>query len=767
MYDTVDRAALGRVSVGGRDGETTTYRTASARESGVPASRRARRDGADPGAKGAAGGKRKRRRWTRRLLLIGAFTFFVLFAAGCAVLYAATRIPLPSTIAEDAAKQVSVITYADGKNEVARIGTVNRTNVSIDEVSDAAQHAVLAAENKDFYSEPGISPRGIARAMWANVRGREISQGGSTITQQYAKNAFLNQKRTFTRKVQDIALAVKLDRKYTKDEILGFYLNTIYFGRGSYGIEAAAKTYFGVSAKDLTAEQGAVIAGLIRSPNNLDPRVDPAAAGRRWRDVMATMAEKGWLDAPPAPGAEPPPTKRRDPSNGFAANPQAAYIREQVKRELAAVGITEDNLNLDGLRISTTIDVGRQTAAFQAVGKIIGPAYAAVPDIRTGVVAIQPGTGRVLAWYGGSIYGPDANGQEFWQDNVSQAKLPPGSTFKPITLVAALKEGKSIRSVWPAPKETEVPGYKVVNDEGDPDFGYVDLAKAMAESINTVYVPLGIEAGLKNVVETAYTMGVSKQPPLTDRAGVSLGIDAVSAKDMVTVYGTLAGGGTVAKPHVVDKVVDNSGEVIYQADGEPKRVLPAGVVADTTYALEQVIDKGTGKKARLAGDRPAAGKTGTTDDFRSAWFCGYTKEIASCVNMFRGTGEDTDAFRLKKIPGAADGVYGGTFPALIWKTFMDAALNNTPVSKFEPPVYGGTVTDASPPPNPTPTPAAPTPAGPPPSAVATPTKDDILGDLFPRQPQQQPPPPQEPQEPQRPHKPQPQPSSEGITIKIS
>jgi membrane peptidoglycan carboxypeptidase len=711
------------------------------------------------GGKGAAGGKR-RRRWLRRLVVIGLFSFLLLLAAGCAVLYAATRIPLPSTIAEDAAKQVSVITYADGENEIAKIGTVNRTNVSIGEVSVAAQHAVLAAENKDFYSEPGISPRGIARAMWANIRGREISQGGSTITQQYAKNAFLNQRRTFTRKVQDIALAVKLDRKYTKDEILGFYLNTIYFGRGSYGIEAAAKTYFGVSAKDLTAEQGAVIAGLIRSPNNLDPRVDPRAAERRWRDVMATMAEKGWLDAPSAPGAKPPATKQRDPSNGFAANPQAAYIREQVKRELAAVGITEDNLNLDGLRITTTIDRGRQTAAFQAVGKVIGPAYAAVPNIRTGVVAIQPGTGRVLAWYGGSIYGPDANGQEFWQDNVSQAKLPPGSTFKPITLVAALKEGKSIKSVWPAPRETEVPGYKVVNDEGDPDFGYVDLAEAMAESINTVYVPLGIEAGLKNVVETAYTMGVSKQPPLTDRAGVSLGIDAVSAKDMVTVYGTLASGGTVAKPHVVDKVVDNSGDVIYQGDGESKRVLPAGVVTDTTYALEQVIAKGTGKKARLAGNRPAAGKTGTTDDFRSAWFCGYTKEIASCVNMFRGTGEDTDAFRLKEIPGAADGVYGGSFPALIWKTFMDGALNNTPVSRFDAPVYGGTVTNASPTPNPTPTPAPPPPITTLPPA-ATPTKtDDILGDLFPQKPQK---PQKQPPDPQQP---QPQPSSEGIEVKI-
>ncbi len=447
---------------------------------------------------------------------------------------------------------------------------------------------------------------------------------------------------------------------------------------------------------------------------------------------MATMVEKGWLKAVPAPGAKPPETKQRDPSNGFAVNPQAAYIREQVKRELSQAGFTEDQINLDGLRVTTTIDLGRQTAAFQAVGNVIGPAYAAMPDLRTGLVAIQPGTGKVLAWYGGSIYGADPNGQEFWEDNVSQAKLPPGSTFKPITLVAFLKEGKSLRSVFPAPARTEVPGYVVVNDEGHGDYGYVDLPKAMAESINTVYVPLGIDAGLGNVIATARDMGISKKVELTDRAGVSLGIDAVSAEDMVAVYGTLASGGTVAAPHVVDTVTDNSGRVIYRSDPHSKRVISPGVAADTTYALQQVIKDGTGKKAALAGDRPAAGKTGTTDDFRSAWFCGYTKEIASCVNMFRGTGEDTDKYRLTGIPGAQDGVYGGGFPAKIWKAFMDAALATAPVTQLDAPVYGGTVGNYTPPP----TPAVP--STPPPSAEfatlppsATPTGGDILRDLFP------------------------------------
>nr|WP_241830068.1 transglycosylase domain-containing protein [Parafrankia colletiae] len=641
---------------------------------------------------------RNRPRWFRRLVLIGLTSGSLLFVAGIAVIYAATRVPLPDEVKTD---QTSIIAWGSG-GEITRIGTVNRTDVPLSQVSKDVQHAVLAAENYNFYNEPGISPKGIARALWVNVTGGEISQGGSTITQQYAKNAYLTQDRTFTRKMREIVLAIKLDRKYSKDQILEFYLNTIYFGRQSYGIEAAAKSYFNKPAAQLTAGEGAVIAGLIRSPNYLDPKENPGPAESRWKDVVATMVAQGWAPASLA-NEKPPPVLDKDESGGYNSSDQVGYIRDQVKDELEAAGITEDQINRGGLRITTTLDEGRQTAAFQAVDGQLAEAYAAVPDLRTGLVALKPGTGEVLAWYGGSLYGKGDNGQEQFVDNVSGARVPPGSTFKTVTLVTALKEGISLRSTYEAPARLTVLDYPVNNDESEPGhLGWPDLVEATAESINTVYVPLGVDVGVNDIIRTARDMGVDEGTLLEDVAGVTLGKDGVSALDMTQVYSTLASGGYRSTPHIVARVEDSSGEdILPLRDGQTTSdpVIPPTVARDATFALQAVLDHGTGKNARLANNRPAAGKTGTTDDFRSAWFCGYTKQIASCVNMFRGKGERKD--QLKGIPGAEDGVYGGNYPAKIWKAFMDAALKDVPVTGFDPPAYGGAVTLRSPAPAPT------------------------------------------------------------------
>ncbi|OHV27253.1 glycosyl transferase [Parafrankia soli] len=712
---------------GGRPG---AGRTGAGRRPGGPTRPSDRERGRRPGAGetsaahatgGRAGGRgrvrpnagkrgprwwRNRPRWLRRLVLIGMTSGAFLFVAGIAVIYAATRVPLPDEVKTD---QTSIISWAgaDGKpgGELARIGDVNRTDVPLSQVSKDVQHAVLAAENENFYNEPGISPRGIARALWVNLSGGEIAQGGSTITQQYAKNAYLTQERTFTRKMREIVLAIKLDQKYSKDQILEFYLNTIYFGRQSYGIEAAAKTYFGKPAAELTAGEGAVIGGLIRSPNYLDPLEHPGPAEARWKDVVATMVAKGW--APASLATEKPPTVLPWNQNTNNSSDQVQYIKLQVKKELNAAGITEDQINRGGLRITTTLDLNRQTAAFQAVTSQISQAYAAVPDLRTGLVAIKPGTGEVLAWYGGSLYGKGTNGQEQYLDNVSGAAVPPGSTFKTITLVAALENNISLRSTYEAPSQITLEGgYVVNNDESEPGhLGWPDLVEATAESINTVYVPLGNEIGVNKIIQTARDMGVDAD--LDDVAGVTLGQDSVTALDMVEVYGTLASGGYRATPHIVAKVEDNSGRIIMDGatiNGKPvvdkEPTVPPSVARDATFALESVIDHGTGKSARLANNRPAAGKTGTTDDFRSAWFCGYTPEISSCVNMFRGKGEVAD--QLRGIPGAERGVYGGAFPAQIWKAFMDAALQGIAPKPFDPPAYGGIVTQRSPAPAPTP-----------------------------------------------------------------
>ncbi len=729
LYDTTDRAAMDRIGVRERTASSTTYVrrprpddvfATSAVEAldrgGDSPPGRAGRRAAEPTVRRGQGKHgpmfwRNRPRWLRRLVLLGLLFSVLMIAALVAVVLAFTKVPLPATV--NTAEQTSVITYADGRTEIAKIGTVNRTNVPLSQVSVDAQHAVLAAENKNFYSEPGISPKGIARAIWVNLRGGEIAQGGSTITQQYAKNAYLTQERTFSRKFKEIAMAIKIDQQYSKDDVLEFYLNTIYFGRGCYGIEAAAKTYFDKPAKDLTAEEGAVIAGLIRSPNALDPRVTPVAAERRWHEVIDTMVAKGWLDPSRAgPDKKPPVTKERDRSNGLAvSSPQAAYIRDQVKDELIAAGITEQQINLQGLRIQTSIDQGRQTAAYLAVTNVLQKPYAAVPDLRTGLVAVEPSSGRVLAWYGGSIYGKGTNGQTFWEDNVSEAQVPPGSTFKPITLAAALTHGASLNSTYEAPDVLKIPGnaadgsgtYVVHNDEEHGNFGYPNLIKSTAESINTVFVPLGITAGIDNVISTARALGVSKDVALTDDAGVTLGRDGITAKNMVAVYSTFANGGKAIPPHLVDRVVDGKGKVIYEGPRRSTNALSASVTADVTYALQSVIKDGTGKAAQLADGRPAAGKTGTTDNFRTAWFCGYVPQLAACVNMFRGDGGVSKATALVGIPGAMSGVYGGGYPAKVWKAFMDGALSGVAPQAFAAPKYVGTVTNASPSPTPEPT----------------------------------------------------------------
>ncbi|WP_308301641.1 transglycosylase domain-containing protein [Frankia umida] len=648
---------------------------------------------------------RRRPRWLRRLVLAGVFSSILLFVAGIAVIYAATRVPLPDEVKT---AQTSIIYYSPTSaqqstgDEMARLGTVNRTDVPLSQVSKAMQHAALAAEDKRFYSEPGISPKGIARALYVNLTGGDL-QGGSTITQQYAKNAYLTQERTFTRKMREIVLAVKLDRKYSKDKILEFYLNTIFFGRNAYGIEAAAKAYFNTTAAQLTPEQGAVLAGLIRSPNYLDPVKNPGPAATRWHEVVATMAAEGWAPAS-ITSAQPPPVIPKPIQNTADTSAQVAYIRDEVVRELTAAGITEQQIKQDGLRITTTIDQSRQIASFQAVNQVLSSAYAAVPDLRTGLSAVEPGTGRILAWYGGSLYGKDAQGREAYEDNVSGAQVQSASTFKTITLIAALQKNINLKSTYAAPAKAYLPGYVVENDESEGgDLGYKNLIEATAASINTVYVPLGQTIGVNNVIATARTLGIRDRTALKSEAGITLGQDSVYPIDMTSVYSVLASNGVRATPHIVDKVVDGNGQVIYSgAVQNPKQVIPAAVARDATYALQSVITdpSGTGHRAALEGGREAAGKTGTSTDFRSAWFCGYTKEIASCVDMFRGEGLVSD--QLRGIPGAPDGVYGGTLPARVWKAFMDAALRGVPKSTFDPPAFGGMVQDNAPP-SPSPT----------------------------------------------------------------
>ena len=356
----------------------------------------------------------------RQLLLLGAVGFLALVAV-ISVAYAATSIPQPKSLVS---AQTTIVYFDNGKTEIGRFGDQNRIIIPLDQVPDHVQKAVLAAEDRTFYENRGISPTGIARAFWSNLRGG-ATQGGSTITQQYAKNAYLSSERTYTRKFKEFFIAVKLARRDDKDKILQDYLNTIYFGRGAYGIQTAAQTYFGVDAKDLTVEQGAVLASVIRSPAGYDPTNHPDRLQPRFDYVLDGMVAKGWLDPAKRDGMTVPPLAEGNKPKGGTDY----YLMDAVRRELKANGFTDRDIDLGGLRVISTFDRRSQRAAVRAVRQERPRENA--KNVHIGLSAVEPGTGAVVAMYGGA----EAGGL----NEVTQARVQPGSSFKPFTLAAALR----------------------------------------------------------------------------------------------------------------------------------------------------------------------------------------------------------------------------------------------------------------------------------------------------------------------------------------
>ncbi|MFN2522668.1 MAG: transglycosylase domain-containing protein [Mycobacteriales bacterium] len=637
--------------------------------------------------------RRRRLRVSRRGLVAVAAAPFVLVGAAAVLAYASTDVPSPSSIA---LPQISVISYADG-GEIGRVGAENRVEVPLAQVSDAAQKAVLAAENRDYYSEPGISFKGIGRAFWVNLHGN-ASQGGSTITQQYAKNVFLSRDKTLRRKAREALLAVKLDRKYSKDEILGYYLNTVYFGRGAYGIESAAQVYFGKKAAALDASEGAVLAALLRSPSGYDPARNPKDARARWEYVIDGMRSEGWLKG----NATYPAVRPRRQSDA-QAGPQG-YLVQQVLDELEKNGISESEVASGGLRISTTIDRRAQAAAVRAVREMGGATAPA--GLHRALVAVEPGTGRIRAEYAGDDYVK----RPF--NDVTQGIAQAGSSFKPFVLAAALDSGMSLKLQMDGKSPQTFGNYEVRNfgPGAGEQFPMIDLVKATAHSVNTVFVPLGQQVGLPQVAGTATRLGVTADMTKDSRyPSLSLGVTAVHPIDQATAYATLAARGVHADPFIVQQVTNARRHLIYRAKRQTANALPQSVADDTTYALQHVVTEGTGRAAQLTG-RPAAGKTGTTSGNTAAWFVGYTPQLATAVALF----SDRQNVPLRGIAGV-DEVTGGSLPARAWHDFMTAATKGMPVEQFAPPVYGGNAPSPSPSPSPSASPS-PTPSASPSAA---------------------------------------------------
>lgn len=598
-------------------------------------------------------------------------------AVGGLFIYAYFTVDIPNPKAY-VNSQSTIIEYSNGV-EIGRIGAQNRTSVPLANIPLNVRRAVLAAEDRNFYSEHAFSITGIGRAIINNLRGGAL-QGGSTITQQYAKTAFLTPDRKIQRKIKELVIAIKLEQQLSKDQILENYLNTIYFGRGSYGVQTAAQQYFNRDVSQLTIAQAAVIASILRSPGYYDPSYSQANADRlraRFAYVIHGMVIAKWLTSDEAAKIKFPFVSPRVTS-GSLSGPKG-YIIARAQQELNALGFSDEQLLVGGLIVKTTLSQKAQQSAVDAVNK---QTPKKVPsNLHVGLVAIRPGTGEIIAMYGGKDYVT----RQF--NDATQSIAPAGSTFKPFALIAALEQGIPLTSVWDgsSPQVFDDAGkpYPVKN-YGNEQFPRISLLKATAHSVNTVYVPVGIKVGPNNVVDVARRAGIPTNVAMMPTPSVVLGAASPHVIDVASAFATFAAQGVYAKPFLVSQVQGFNRGVLYEARPQGQEVFAKDVMADLTYALTEVVRNGTATYGTAGLGRPAAGKTGTSDQNVSAWFSGFTPQLAASVAFFR----DNSTESLNGI-GGLNSVTGGTFPAKIWTAFMKGALLGQPIMYFPKPVHIG------------------------------------------------------------------------------
>ena len=610
-----------------------------------------------------------------KLIRAGIFLAGFGFIAG-ATLFAfawfTVSIPDPNAYVNS---QSTVIQYSNG-SEIGRVGTQNRQILPLAKIPLRLRYAVMAAEDRNFYANRAFSPTGIARALLNNLRSGDLTgEGGSTITQQYAKTAFLSPSRTIQRKIKELVISLKLENALSKDQILENYLNTIYFGRGSYGVQTAAQQYFNRNAHQLSISQSAVIASILRAPGYYDPSLSKENAVRlenRFAYVIQGMLDQKWITEAEAKDAKFPRVAPRTTS-GQLSGPKG-YIIDAVQKELSKLGFTQDQLLVGGYVIKTTLDQRAQQAAVDAVNKFT-PADAP-ENLHTALVAIRPGTGEVIAMYGGKDYVVRQ------LNDATQSIALAGSTFKPFALIASLEAGIPMTSMWngDSPQTFDDLGrpYEVSN-YGNEGWGQVDLLTATQHSINTVFVPLGMKAGMDKVVDAARRAGIPENVAMIATPSVALGVASPHVIDVANSYATFAAQGVYSKPYMVASVTGSNKGLLYQGKAQTQEVFSKEVMADLTYALKSVVNGGTGSAA-LALGRPAAGKTGTSQSNASAWFSAYTPQLAASVALFRDSASES----LNGIGGLTS-VTGGTFPAKIWTYFMKRALKDEPIMSFPAP----------------------------------------------------------------------------------
>ncbi|MEU3354241.1 transglycosylase domain-containing protein [Streptomyces sp. NPDC037389] len=693
--------------------------------------RRAQKKGGRPERGGGKAGKKSgiRRFFTWKMLLAYFVAVIALGAGTFYALYLYVDVPKGNSAAK---LQSNIYKTSDGKT-IARIGEVNREEVPLSKIPEPVRRAVVAAENKNFYNDPGVDLRGTARGILNTVMGRG-TQGGSTITQQYVKNYYLDQRQTVTRKVKELIISLKVQDEKSKDEILEGYLNTSYYGRGAYGIQAAARAYYNKDIDKVTLEEGAYLAALLQAPSQYDWATATEAgktnAKARWGYVLDKMVEQKWL-----PADERQRMTFKEPGKPKAAlglSGQNGYLVEAAKREiirdLAAQGRKESEFAAGGWTITLSIDSKKQKALEKAVKDQLiddlDPKSREVDGhVQAGAVSVDPKTGKVVALYGG---------QDFVQHQVSnatRADYQPASTFKPIILASALQNESKTQDKRPVtpgaiydgtnqrPVVGPGGGGYAPENEDQQSYGPITVQQAMNDSVNSVFAQMVVDVGMDKVKKTATELGMKGD--FQETPAMALGAMGASPMEMAGVYSTLNNHGKKVTPSVI-KSATQGGQDFSLPHAVGDRVVSRNTADGLTSVMTQVVNDGTAKVV-ASGTYQVAGKTGTSDDNKSAWFAGYTPDLVTTVGLF-GEAQGGKQVTLQGTGGGGR-VNGGTYPAKIWSAYNSAVFGDDDEAKFDLETEDG-YAPAPPPRTPTGTPTqgkvTPTPTA---SGKQTPSKD--------------------------------------------
>ncbi|WP_374986039.1 transglycosylase domain-containing protein [Streptomyces fradiae] len=632
-------------------------------------------------------GGRIRRLFTWRKLLGTLFVFCLLAMGGFYAVY--LLVPVPSANAE-AELQSNVYRYSDG-SILARTGKINRSIVGLDKIPDPVEKAFVAAENKTFYEDSGVDLKGTARGVVNTITGKG-KQGGSTITQQYVKNYYLDQSQTVTRKLKELVISLKVDQRKSKEEILAGYLNTSYYGRGAYGIQAASQAYYGVDAGKLTVEQGAYLAALLQAPSQYD-WTSASPSGRklvtqRWNYVLDNMVEERWLDPAERAGMDFPVPQSPRPAPGMEG--QTGYLVAAANQELIRQGVAEEDITAGGWTITLHVDKKRQKELVEAVDKQLESRLDRDGDevdaaVQAGATSVDPKTGHVVALYGG------VGATEHWTSNATRRDYQPASTFKPLVFAAALEnrsrtqDGRRIgvNTVYDGTSRRPVRGgdtYFAPQNEDDRSYGPVTVQRAMNKSVNSVFAQMIVDVGPAEVKKTALALGMRDVDGFVESPAMSLGTMNASTWDMAGVYATLDNHGKRVTPSIV-KSAEHRDRTAEPADPIGPQVVSRQTADTVTSVLTGVVRNGSGQAASTSAYQ-AAGKTGTSENNKSAWFAGYTPELTTVVALF---GEDAEKGTQTTLTGTADmgRANGGGFPARIWADYTLDALGGGSDARFD------------------------------------------------------------------------------------